>query len=68
MIKEFKTVTANSLRDELLNTTNSKHTVLLDLRGAEIAAKDSLHKVVDKYENSSYLNLPLNDDDLTELI
>lgn len=33
-----------------------------------MAAKDSLRKIVEGYENSSYINLPLNDDDLTDLI
>lgn len=68
MMKEFKTVTATSLREQMENQSASKHTVLLDLRGAEMAAKDSMQKVVEKFENSSYINLPLNDDDLSELI
>ena len=49
-----------------MNNAKKQHTVLIDFRNADMANKDCLTKISQKYRNVSYLNLPLNDDDFLD--
>lgn len=45
-----------------------KKNVLLDLRGAEQAINDPVNHLIPKGITTEYVNLPLNDDDIIELL
>jgi rhodanese-related sulfurtransferase len=42
--------------------------VLLDFRGVEAASKCSINNAIKQYKNTSYINIPLNDEDFIELL
>ena len=47
---------------------HGKKNVLLDLRGAEQAINNPVSHLIPKGTTSEYVNLPLNDDDIIDLL
>ena len=47
---------------------HGKKNVLLDLRGAEQAINNPVSHLIPKGTTTEYVNLPLNDDDIIDLL
>lgn len=61
-------IKASKIREQLLNRFESRPTVFFDFRNADALSKDCLSRILPKYRNASVINVPLNDDDFTDLL